>query len=107
MHPDYGLGLHNIANLYRGEGEYAKAEQLYLQSVAVQKKALSRRRAPGRSRKGIRQKPVSPCHDLPIKRGFLGGRAPLSAGVGDHKKGTWRNAPALRRKPERIGLFVL
>jgi tetratricopeptide (TPR) repeat protein len=39
-HPDVATSLDNLAELYRTQGLYAKAEPLYQQSLAIRKKAL-------------------------------------------------------------------
>ena len=105
-HPDYGLGLHNIANLYRGEGEYAKAEQLYLQSVAVQKKALSAEHPEEAAREYARSL-LALATIYRLKGDFSEAEPLFRQALAITKRALGEAAPALRRKPERIGLFVL
>ena len=39
-HPDTGLSLNNLAELYRAQGKYGQAEPLYQRSLAIKEKAL-------------------------------------------------------------------
>ena len=39
-HPDVATSLNNLAELYRTQGDYAKAEPLYKRSLAIREKAL-------------------------------------------------------------------
>ncbi len=39
-HPDYALGLNNLATLYQDMGDYARAEPLFRQALEIRKKAL-------------------------------------------------------------------
>ena len=39
-HPSTGVALNNLAELYRRQGKYGKAEPLYQRSLAIAEKAL-------------------------------------------------------------------
>ncbi len=40
MHPDVANSLNNLAELYRAQGRYAKAEPLHKRALAIREKAL-------------------------------------------------------------------
>ncbi|MCB5265020.1 MAG: tetratricopeptide repeat protein [Candidatus Cloacimonetes bacterium] len=44
-HPDTADSLHNLANLYQAQGQYAKAEPLYLQALQIRELVLGREHA--------------------------------------------------------------